>query len=73
MAKPFRRLKVLMFEQDIDQKYLCGHMKKSQTYITNRMSGKQPFSMDDVYMLCDILKIQPNQIPDYFPRREAQQ
>jgi transcriptional regulator with XRE-family HTH domain len=64
----FRKLKALMFESDIDQKYLCKKLGKSQNYVTPRMMGRQPWSMEDVYIICDLLKIPYEQIPVYFPR-----
>jgi hypothetical protein len=64
----FRKLKGLMFEMDIDQAYLCKHLGKSHTYVTPRMMGRMPWSMDDAYTICDLLEIPYDQMPIYFPR-----
>lgn len=64
----FKKLKTELFANDIDQKYLCKKLGKSQTYISDRMMGRRPWSMDDVYTLCDLLQIPCEQIPEYFPR-----
>jgi hypothetical protein len=64
----FRKLKGLMFENDIDQAYLCKHLGRSHAYVTPRMMGRMPWSMDDAYTICDLLSIPYEQIPIYFPR-----
>lgn len=63
----FKKLKTLMFSNDIDQKTLCVELGKSQTYLTNRMTGKQPFEIDVVYAICDYFEIPYEQISEYFP------
>ncbi len=63
----FKKLKTEMFAQDIDQKYLCEKLGKSQTYITQRMTGKKPWTMADVYIICDLLKIPYANIAVFFP------
>ena len=63
----FKKLKTELFANDIDQKTLCKHLSKSQTYITQRMMGRKPFTLDDVYGMCNLLKIPYEQISLYFP------
>lgn len=62
-----RKLRALMFEMELDQKYLCQTLGKSQSYITERMTQKRPWSMDEVYTICNLLGIQHSDIPTYFP------
>ena len=64
----FKKLKTDMYANDVDQKTLCKVIKKSQTYLTHRMTGKMPFDMDDVYKICDYFDIPYEQIPNYFPK-----
>lgn len=66
--KKYRKLKGRLAESDIDQKYICQTLGRSQTYISRRMTGKMPWTMDDVYGMCDLLQIPPDEIPVYFPR-----
>ena len=64
----FKKLKGEMFANDIDQKYLCKELGKSKTYMTNRMTGRYPWCMDDVYKICDLLEITYDRISEYFPK-----
>lgn len=67
----YRKLRARMFEFDITQEDLRKLFKKSYSYITPRMTGKTPWSMDDVYKLCGLLKIPYDEITLYFPPRAA--
>lgn len=62
-----RKLRALMVEKEVDQKYLCEQLGKSQSYITERITQKRPWSMDEVYTICALLGIQHDEIPVYFP------
>lgn len=61
-------LKKHLYGKEIEQKDLCKVLGRSQTYITQRITGRQPFNMDDVYQICDIAEIPYGNIPEYFPR-----
>lgn len=62
-----RKLRALMVEKEVDQKYLCEQLGKSQGYISARMTYKKSWSMDEVYKICSLLGIQAEDIPVYFP------
>ncbi|MFT9057087.1 MAG: helix-turn-helix transcriptional regulator [Ethanoligenens sp.] len=62
-----RKLRALMVEKDIDQKYLCKQLGKSQGYISARITCKKPWSMDEVYAICNLIGIRHEEIPTYFP------
>jgi hypothetical protein len=40
------------------------------TMLTRKLKGEKPFSLPEVYILCDTLKIPYDSIPVYFPRKE---
>ena len=67
MTKAFKELKCLLILQDKQQSDLVRATGKSQAYITERMSGRRPFDMDDVYAICAELEIAFSDIPTYFP------
>ena len=67
MTKAFKELKCLLIMQDKQQSDLVRVTGKSQGYITERMSGRRPFDMDDVYAICAELEIDLNDIAKYFP------
>lgn len=53
--KYYRKLKTRRFEKEVDQAYIAQKLGRSKTYIGDRLQGKQPFSMDDVYTIIEIL------------------
>lgn len=64
----FKKLKGCMFENDLTQKMLAEIIGRSETYITNRMTGHYPWTLDDVYDICKALGIPSEEICVYFPK-----
>lgn len=64
----FKKLKTVMYANDIDQKMLCKVIGRSQTYMTYRMTGRAPFDLHDVYAICDFIRIPYDKISEYFPK-----
>ena len=63
----FRKLRIRMYEYGISQANLAERMGCSVTYIANRFSAKNPFSLNDIYFIIDILEIPKTEVLDYFP------
>lgn len=70
MHKSFKLLKIELAKADIEQRYLCELMERSQSYITQRMTGRQPWTMIDQYFLMDLLHIPYDQMHIYFPKTD---
>lgn len=68
MARLYNQLKTQMANADIDQIYLASCMRKSQTYITNRMTGRYPWTADDMYQIMDILNYPYERMYELFPK-----
>lgn len=66
--KRFKNLRMAIWENDMTIGELAERLDKSQTYITNRMTARFSFTMDDVYEICSILDIPLEKIPEYFPK-----
>lgn len=66
--KYYRKLKTRMFEKEVDQAYIAQKLGRSKPYIGDRLKGKQPFSMDDVYTIIEILEIPQEEALTYFPK-----
>ena len=60
-----------LYANGLTQVDIAQEIHRSQQYVSSRLTGKCPWNMDDVYALCDMLDIDINEIPKYFPRREA--
>lgn len=65
----FKKLKIAMFSHDVTQAFICKKLGLSQTYLTNRFNGSLPFTIEDIYNICDLLKIPYSEITDYFPKK----
>lgn len=65
---PFKRLKVELGISGIDRKYLAKVLGRSESYVQFRLGGDSPWSINDVYTICDVLQIPYELIPEYFPK-----
>ena len=70
--RKFKELKCLMVMKDIKQEDIKGIIGKSQSYVTARMTGNAPWTMDDVYAICEAMDIESADIPKFFPPRNSQ-
>lgn len=71
--KLYKNLRCKMTMEDIDQKYLAKLIERSCSYVGERMRGLKPFDLDDVYRICNLLKIEPQEIAEYFPEGEGKE
>ena len=67
MIKPYRRLRFELHERDIDQSVLAGRLGRGDSYISDRMTGKSPWSLREAFELMQIIDAPLEQIADYFP------
>lgn len=65
----YKKLRLIMFENDITIQELAKRIGVSNTYMSNRLNGKHPFSMDNVYAICKLFSIPYEEISTYFPER----
>lgn len=65
---PFRKLRSRMFECDYKCTDISRKIARSSTYVSKRMSAHIPFTIDEIYDICDDLEVPYNEIPEYFPR-----
>ena len=49
------------------QQDLCRILDRSQTYVSDRMTVRKPWELDEVYAMCDLLEIPLDRIPEFFP------
>ena len=57
-----------MYAMRATSNYLCEKLGRSVCYFSARLNGKKPWDLEDVYNLCDILRIPYDEIPKFFPR-----
>ena len=64
----FRKLKGKLRELDMTQADLCKKLARSHTYISERMTGKKSWELDDCYDILRIIGEPYSAINEYFPR-----
>lgn len=64
--RKFAKLKALMFESEITQKDLVGVIGRKTTYISHRMTGAEPWNLNDVRKIAEFLEIPREQWLNYF-------
>ena len=70
MARPFKKLRMLLCGEDVTQEEIAKALGRSKGYVSLRMSGAEVWSLGDVYTLCDMLEIAYEEIPSYFPKED---
>jgi transcriptional regulator with XRE-family HTH domain len=63
----YRKLRALMLENGYDQTTLAKRTGMTRQQISDRMTGKVPWSIEEVYKVCGTLFIAANEIRKYFP------
>lgn len=68
MARPFAKLRVALYEQDITQKYLARKLLLSQSWISQKMQGKVSWTLEEMYTLIELVKWPTDHMHELFPR-----
>ena len=69
--KPHAKLRGALVAANIDQKYLARKLLLSRKCVSQRMTGKYPWTMDEAYAIMDLLRIPYDQMALYFPPKGA--
>lgn len=70
MAKPFSRLRFMLAENDIDNKFLADRLGKQPRYVSDRMTGKRSWTIEEAVLICDLCHIPLAKLPEYFCQAE---
>ena len=65
--KKYSYLRERLMRLDIRYSDVAKHIGKSDAYITNRMTGRYPWDMNDVYLIMDLINEPVEYIADVFP------
>lgn len=68
MQAKYKRLRGAMYANSVTQEEIAKLLKRSLAYVSLRMTGKQPYDINEVYAICDYLEIPYGDIYLYFPR-----
>ena len=72
MEKAHAKLRGAMVAADIDGRYLARKLKRGTAYISQRMTGKAPWMLDECYTILDLLRIPHGMLAEYFPPNGTQ-
>lgn len=67
MRKPHAKLRGALLAADMDERYLAGKLLRGTVYVSQRMMGKHPWTLDECYQILNMLHIPHDQLPVYFP------
>lgn len=65
---PFSALRKLLRANDYTTQELAELLGKSRFYVCQRLNGKYPWSMDDVYAILDEMSVPYQDATHYFPK-----
>lgn len=71
LVNKFKALRCQMVMMDMHQADLAASVGMSRSELNARMIGRTPWGLEDVYRVCDVLEIDPAEIPKYFPETEV--
>ncbi len=67
VTRKYQRLRRRLRDYDIDQQYLAEILKRSHGYISNCLTGKGDWQMQEVYTIIKLCQIPVEEIHKYFP------
>lgn len=65
--RSYAKLRGRMAEMEITSEALANYIEKSRTYVSNRLTHRYSWSIDEVYKILDFLEIPQSEIFTYFP------
>ena len=70
MAKPYRMLRHAMDAADRTRDDLSRALGRSATYISQRFQGMRSWTLDDIYIILDMLNVPASEMAVYFPNEK---
>lgn len=66
--QPFSKLRGKLSENDIDQKYLAKKLGLSENTVSYRMTGRFPWTLEEMYSVMDLIREPHELLHEYFPK-----
>jgi len=66
-TRPYSALRGKLAEMNIDQRYLAKLLNRSIWYIVERLAGRSPWDMDDMYAMLDLIGEPHELLNHYYP------
>lgn len=61
------KLRGALVAADITERQLAQKLLRGMTYVSHRMSGKEPWALDECYKILDIIHAPHEQLHLFFP------
>lgn len=68
MIRPFEALRGKFAGRSMTQEDVAAAIGVSKSCIANRMNARLPWTIEEIYKLCDLFEIPEDEISFYFPR-----
>ena len=68
---PFRKLRGAIVAYGWNQEMFGKAMAWTKSTVSERLNGKRSWPIEDVYRVCEVLDIDPKDIPEYWPREDV--
>ena len=68
---PFRKLRVAILDRGYYAKDIANAIHISEAAMSARLNGKTPWTLREIYEVCDALNIRYEDIPQFFPKKDA--
>lgn len=65
--KPYSYIRGALRQYDIDQQYIAEQLGRSRTYVSNRLSGRGTFTLDEAYQIMRMCGVPHSDIYKAFP------
>lgn len=63
----YRKMRARMLELDVDGKWLARQLGLCQQSLSNRMTLRTPWSVDEAYKVLELLRVPAEELHIYFP------
>lgn len=64
----FRKLRGKMRELDVDQRYIADKLGVSAVCVSQKMTGKHQWKLDEMYALMDFMREPYDKLNEFFPK-----
>ncbi len=68
MSRPYKRLRVLLCANGLDQKDVARALLLSERTVSSRMNRRSEWTLGEAYKLLELLGEPPEALPRLFPR-----
>lgn len=67
MSRPYRRLRYLLYENDLTQLDVARWLRVSVHTVSSKLNGHTSWTLDEAYELLELLGLKPEELPTLFP------